>query len=280
MICFILFSASVFAQNEKAFVIYNSKGEKVSYKKMKQLALEKQFVFFGEYHDNPISHWLQFELLEDLYAAHGIKLMLGFEMFEQDQQGLMNDYMDGKIDDKTFEDSCRLWPNYKTDYKPLIMFAKQNKLYCVASNVPRRYASILFKKGRPALDTLSADDKAFMAPLDFVVDTTLSQYAPLKEMEQHMGGGNLMEAQAFKDATMAFFILRSMKPDTYFYHMNGAYHSDYFQGILWYIKQSRPEADIMTISTVTQEDIGKLSEENHGKADFIICIPESMTRTH
>ena len=57
-------SQGVTAQNDQAFVIYNAKGKKVSYKKMKKKVLEGEYVFFGEYHDNPISHWLQFELLK------------------------------------------------------------------------------------------------------------------------------------------------------------------------------------------------------------------------
>ena len=185
----LLFAQNSFSQEGKAYVIYNSKGKKVSYKKMQKSALVQDFVFFGEYHDNPISHWLELSLLKSLDQKHQTKLQLGFEMFEQDQQMLLNDYMDGIISDKTFEDSCRLWPNYETDYAPLLLFAKQHKIFCVATNVPRKYASLLFKKGRKALDSLSEIDKAYIAPLDFEIDTTLSQYAELKEMEAHMGGG-------------------------------------------------------------------------------------------
>lgn len=273
-------SFSLSAQNEKAFIIYNAKGKKVSYKKLQKTILQQEFVFFGEYHDNPIAHWLQFEVLKALHAQYGENLQVGFEMFEQDQQLLLNDYLGGIISEKNFEDSCRLWPNYHTDYKPLLDFAKENKLFCVAANVPRRYASLLFKKGRTALDALSETEKAFMAPIDFKVDSTLSQYAALKEMEQHMGGGSMMDAQAFKDATMAHFLLLNKKPNNIVYHLNGAYHTDFHQGIVWYIQQAQPEAKIATISTVTQDNISKLEKENIGKADFIICVPESMTRTH
>ena len=89
-----------------------------------------------------------------------------------------------------------------------------------------------------------------------------------------------MEAQALKDATMAHFILLNKKPDNVVYHINGAYHTDFKQSIVWYIKKAQPESKVLTISTVTQDDIKKLELENRGKADFIICVPESMTRTH
>ncbi|MEY3199349.1 MAG: hypothetical protein RJA13_1307 [Bacteroidota bacterium] len=270
----------IFAQHEQAFVIYNAKGKKVSYKKLQKAVLEKEFVFFGEHHDNPIAHWLEFEVLKALYTKHGLHLQVGFEMFEQDQQNVLNMYLEGKIDAKKFEDSCRLWPNYKTDYKPLLDFAKEKKINCTATNVPRKYASLLFKKGRTALDTISFAEKNYMAPLNFKVDSTLSQYAVLKEMEQHMGGKNMLEAQAFKDATMAHFILLNKKPGEIFYHINGAYHSDFYQGIIWYILQAKPESTFATISTVTQDSIYTLEKEHIGKADFIICVPESMTRTH
>ena len=278
LLTFLMFTAT--AQSDGAFVIYNSKGKKVSYKNLQKALLEKEYVFFGEHHDNPISHWLELELLKELTSIYDTNLQVAFEMFEQDQQTLLNDYVTGVITDKKFQDSCRLWPNYKTDYKPLIQFAKENKLFCLASNVPRRDANILFKYGRPALDTLSSVEKTYMAPLDFKIDTSLSQYSALTSMEQHMVGSHLMEAQAFKDATMSHFVLKNKKQHNVVYHVNGSYHSDFYQGIVWYIQQAQPDAPILTISTVTQENIGKLDEEQLGKADFIICVPESMTKTH
>lgn len=278
LLTFFVFTTT--AQQDGAFVIYNSKGKKVSYKELQNALKEKEYVFFGEHHDNPISHWLEYEILKELNSLYGAELQLAFEMFEQDQQQLLTDYLIGTVSEKEFEDSCRLWPNYKTDYKPLIQFAKENKLFCLASNVPRRDASILFKYGRTALDTLSGVEKTYMAPLDFKIDTTLSQYSALKEMEQHMAGSYLMEAQAFKDATMAYFILKNKKENNVVYHLNGSYHSDFYQGIIWYIQQAQPNASIVTISTVTQPKINELDEVHKGKADFIICVPESMTRTH
>lgn len=74
-------------------------------------------------------------------------LILGAEMFESDNQVILNEYLAGLISQSSFENEARLWPNYKTDYKPLVEFAKTNKLQFVASNVPRRYASLVNSKG-------------------------------------------------------------------------------------------------------------------------------------
>ena len=278
---FLLFSCftKLSAQNDRAFKIYNSKGKCVSFKKMEAFSEQKELILFGEFHDNPITHWLQYELMLSLYGKHQTNLVLGFEMFEQDQQRIIEGYLSGELNEKQFKDSCRLWPNYDTDYKPLLDFAKDKKLACIASNVERKYASLLFKKGRAALDTLSPLIRSQMADNYFKLDTTLSQYIAVREMFPSKGKG-MVEAQAFKDATMAKFILKSLQKNEVVLHFNGAFHSDYYQGILWYIQQEKPQIKAMTISTISQKNIDKLDAENLGKADFIICVPESMTKTH
>ncbi len=271
------------AQNMDAYKIYNSKGKKSSFKKMAKATNDVEFVFFGEYHDNPISHWLQLELMKSMYEQYGDRLILGFEMFEQDQQELLDSLIQKQITAKEFEERARLWPNYSTDYEPLIDFAIEYSLKCVADNIPRRYASLMFKKGRSALTELSDDEKSWICPLDFEIDTTLSQYIEVAKMAVHiegLDGYDLMQAQAIKDATMAYFILQNMKEGNVMLHFNGAFHSDFYQGIMWYILQEKPEAKIVTISTVSQGDISKLEAEHIGRADFIICVPENMTSTH
>jgi uncharacterized iron-regulated protein len=286
LILMCLFQTSqLFSQDKPAYVIYTANGKKTTFEKLVESTENKALVLFGEFHDNPISHWLQLELTKEMYAEVGSNLQLGFEMFEQDQQELLSQYLLGNLTAKQFKDTMRLWPNYETDYAPIIDFAKTNKLFCVASNVQRKYASLLFKKGRKALDTLSLTIKSQMAPIDFIVDTTLSQYKEVYTMGGHMGvnmGMNMVESQAFKDATMAQFIMANpgRKEGSVHLHFNGAFHSDFHQGILWYVQQKQANIRVLTISTVTQEDVRKLDKEHLGRADFIICVPESMTRTH
>ena len=288
LISVLLFSLSfhiIFGQGIAAYQIYNSKGKKVKFEKVCSAANENELVLFGEFHNNPIAHWLQFELTKQMFAKFGTHLQLGFEMFEQDQQEILADFISGNIPVEKLKDTTRLWPNYSTDYAPLTEFARTNKLQCVATNIERKYASLLFKKGRAALDTLDQKVKSQMAPLTFALDTTLSQYQNMKHMGAHMGPGmgwRMVEAQAIKDATMAYFILHNpwRTPQTIHLHFNGAYHSDFYQGIMWYIRQEEPNMKILTISTVTQDDVHKLEKEHFGRADYIICVPNSMTTTH
>jgi len=277
--CICVLSIFSYAKEKSAYIIYTAKGDQTDFGKMVKATEEKQYIFFGEYHNNPISHWLQFELTKEIYALRKNNLMLGAEMFESDNQFIIDEYLNGLISEKSFSEEVRLWPNYNTDYKPLLEFAKANKLPFIATNIPRRYASMVYKKGVESLEGLSDLAKSYIAPLKtFVVDTTVACYKELLNSDH--GGMAMTTAQAIKDATMAYFITKNMKTNGVFLHYNGAYHSDNYQGIIHYLKQTVAYEKIMTITTVTQEDIESLSDENKGLADFIICVPETMTTTH
>jgi len=273
----LLFSLSVFGQ-ERAFKVYNSKGKKTTYKKMKKQCAKQDIVMFGELHNNPIAHWLQLELTKDLDESRDI--ILGAEMVEADNQDELNAYLAGSLNSKQLDSAARLWNNHKTDYAPLINYAKDHNYIFVASNIPRRYASLVYKKGFEALDTLSEEEKSWIAPLPIPFEPELPTYKAILAMMGDHGSPRLVMAQAIKDATMAHFILKNHQKGSLFIHYNGAYHSDKYEGIVWYIKQAQPELDLATISTVSQDNISKLEAKNKGKADFIICVDSDMTTTY
>jgi uncharacterized iron-regulated protein len=265
------------AQQKPSYILYNAKGKKVGYAKMLKTLENQDMVLFGEFHNNPISHWLQLAVTKDLHPKR--ELILAAEMFEQDNQEGLNIYLaDAKA--KMPDTTVRLWNNYKTDYAPLVNFAKENKLPFVASNIPRKYASMVSKNGFEALDALTPAEKAWIAPLPIAYDKDLPGYKKMMEMMAGHGSENMPKAQASKDATMAYFSLQAWQPGKLLIHYNGAYHSDYYDGINWYLKRANPSLKIATISTVSQKDISKLEKEHLGKADFIICVDEDMTGTY
>ena len=276
----VLFATSVItsAQQKPAYILYNAEGKKVSYKKMiKQLA-KKDIVLFGEFHNNAISHWLELAVAKDLSEKRN--LTFGAEMFEADNQQALNDYLAGKITAKGLDSAARLWNNYKTDYAPIVNFAKEKNAPFIATNIPRRYAALVSKKGFEALDTLSALEKTWMAPLPMDYDAQLPGYVKMIEMMGGHGGPNMPKAQATKDATMAYFILQNFKPGNLFIHYNGSFHSENYDGINWYLKRKQPNLKYATITTVSQKNIKELLAENKGKADYIICVDEDMTNTY
>ena len=277
-ICLLATTATAFSQQKPAYILYNSEGKKVSYNKMiKQLA-QKDIVLFGEFHNNAIAHWLELSVAKDLSEKR--TLTFGAEMFEADNQQALNNYLAGKISAKGLDSTARLWSNYKTDYAPIVDFAKEKNAVFIATNIPRRYASLVSKKGFEALDTLSAQEKTWMAPLPMDYDANLPGYVKMIEMMGGHGGANMPKAQATKDATMAYFILQNFKPGNLFIHYNGSFHSDNYEGINWYLKRKQPDLKYATITTVSQKNIKQLLAENKGKADYIICVDEDMTDTY
>ena len=266
------------AQKKPAYVLYNKKGRQVSYHKMIRILKEKDIVLFGEFHNNPIDHWLELEVARDLLSQRNI--VLGAEMIETDNQLALDLYLQGSITAKGLDSMARLWKNYPTDYAPLVNFAKEKQLDFAATNVPRRYASLVAKGGFEALDTLSSSEKKWIAPLPIEYDSTLPGYKNMLTMMSGHGGPNLPKAQAIKDATMANSILKYFKPGSLFIHYNGSYHSENYEGILWYLKRKRPGLKYATITTVSQADIHQLEEKNKGKANFTICVDADMTNTY
>ena len=268
--------------DKPAYVLYNNSGEPANYQKMIMELQSADIVLFGELHDNPMSHWLELEVTKDLFKHKKQDLVLSAEMFETDNQEGVNNYLKNDIDNKEFKKEVRLWPNYKTDYKPLLDFAKINSLVFVAANIPRRYASMVFKGGFASLDTLPKEEKQWIAPLPIKYEADLECYKAMMEMKMRgmKPSENFPKAQAVKDATMAHFILENWKEGKLIIHYNGAFHSDNHEGVEWHLKNQNKELKILTISTVLQDDVSKLEKENLEKANYIICVPESMTRTY
>jgi uncharacterized iron-regulated protein len=275
--CFTLISVKA---QDLSHQLYTSSGKKTNLDGVIKKAMEVDVVLFGEFHNDPIGHWMQYNLTKRMIDKLASRLVLGAEMFEADNQNILNDYLSGKIDDKAMDTLARLWPNYKTDYKPLVDLAKNAGIPFIACNIPRKFARQVFRFGLESLDTLNSEDKANIAPLPIQYDPNLPGYKAMLEMMGGHTSENLPKAQAIKDATMAHFIHTNRKEGQVFIHYNGSYHSNNYEGINWYLKKMNPNVKILTIATVEQQDIKTLNKEYYGLADFILCVDETMTKTH
>lgn len=274
-----LLHQSIAAQKMSPYTIYNSKGKKISYRKAVKMLDDSDVILFGEIHNNAIAHWLQLKLTKELHQKR--PLILGAEMIEADNQQALNDYLAGKTDYQGLDAAARLWSNYPTDYAPIVDFAKANNLPFIGTNIPRRYASQVYRAGGfSALDGLSTEEKGWIAPLPIRFDPELPQYQNMLTMMGDHGTPEIVMAQAIKDATMAHFILANYREGHTFLHLNGAYHSDFYEGILWYLRQQNTDLRYTTITTVEQADINQFDAENRNRADIIICVDSEMTKTY
>lgn len=274
----LLFTSYAVAQPKPAYQLYRSNGKKVSYSKMLKKLQKADIVFFGELHNNPISHWLEFELAMDLNDKQPIQL--GAEMLEADNQTSLNAYLLGEIEADEYKETTRLWQNYATDYAPIVDWAKENGISFTATNIPRRFANLVYKGDFQALDSLSDMEKSWIAPLPIPLDIELETYQEILSMMGDHGSPLLVKAQAIKDATMAHFILKNKESDKLFLHYNGAFHSKKHEGIVWYIEEYEEGMQIQTITTVEQAEVNKLEDPYKHTADFILVVPETMTKTY
>ena len=267
-------------------IFTGEKAKSVDFDKMMKGIKDADIVFFGENHNNSICHWLQLQVLKELGDATGKQAMIGAEMFESDNQLILNEYLAGLIKEDHLKKEAKVWDNYETDYAPIVEFAKEYQLPFIATNVPRRYANIVARNGLDGLNRLEDEAKKYIAPLPIKVDYDLSSYKEIAEMMAgHMGGSkdggkNMVDAQAIKDATMAHFIAENWEAGKVFYHLNGSFHSKNKEGIIAFLRQAKPDLNVMTITVVDQENLDKLEEENLGLADYVIAIPADMTKTY
>ncbi len=272
----------------EAYRLYDAKGCTVSYAQVVKSLAKADAIFVGEIHNCVLTHWMELRLLEDIYnSLKGKPLAVGMEMFEADNQLILDEYMHRVISADRFENECRLWPNYSTDYEPLVYFAKQHELPLIATNVPRRYANVVKERGLAALDSLSEEAKTYLPPLPlpYIKNEAATEGFSMMKM---IGGKaaaridteRMSEAQAVKDATMGWNIAQRLTKGGKLIHFNGSYHSDARGGIIPYLEKYRPGTSVRTIRAVRQEDISRLDSAYMGLADFYICIPEDMPMSY
>lgn len=286
LIFFLVFltASKLSAQDKPAdFKIYDSK-------KKKQIALadiiadmkKADVLFFGEEHDDSIGHVLEAETFKQLNVAYPQQVALSMEMFQTDIQTVLDEYLAGLISEKNLINDGRAWSNY-VDYKPLINYAKENKLPVIAANAAARYSNAVTKNGLAVLNQFSGGAKNFFAPLP--IDTATGRYYEkfTALLGGHgMGSMKVYQAQNFWDATMAYFISKFIKthPKTKVLHLNGRFHSDEKLGTLAKLKQYAPNLNVLNISSFSDESFEQPNwEKFKDLGDYIIITNPKLKRS-
>lgn len=245
-------------------------------------------VFVGEEHDDPNTHRLELALLEGLFRRRRT-VVLALEMFERDVQPALDRYLSGELAEEEFLAQARPWPRYRTDYRPLVEFARMHGWRVVASNVPRSIANGVSRTGLESLATLADGDRRLVArmlgcPLDGYFDRFAAS------MREHPSPGAKDEspaearerterfyyAQCVKDETMAESIAeayaRGGSDRALIVHVNGAFHSDYRQGAVARTARRLPRAAVRVVTIVPVEDLDRLtpSRGDRKRADYLV----------
>ena len=244
-------------------------------------------VFFGEQHDDPETHRVEFGLL-DAIGRTGRPLILSLEMFERDAQPLLNDYLAGRVSEADFLAKSRPWDRYITDYRPMVELAKAKGWPVIASNIPRPMASAVGRKGLAALDTLTPSERTWAAK-DIQCPDDAYKARFMDTMRGHSPGGapssagdtlptaaanRFYFAQCAKDETMAESIVEARNRaggNPLIVHYDGAFHSDYRQGTVDRVRRRATNLRLTVITAVPVTDQTTATLNDHsGRADFII----------
>lgn len=271
-----------------------SGGKTVSFENMVGELKRADVVFVGENHDDPNAHAFQLALLKALHAQNP-RLALSMEMFERDVQGVLDEYLAGHITEASFLQAARPWPNYKTDYRPLVEFCRENNLPVVAANAPRRYVNIVSRKGQTALAELPRESKAYLTSLPYSMELPENYRLQLNEifggshaqgtggtatpsMSQMPSSENMIQAQALWDATMQDSISRFLKRHrgTQVMQINGGMHSDSHFGIADRLHRAAPRLKIAVVTVKPDADFPNTAAEKYKDAgDYVVVAPQA-----
>ena len=277
------FSISSFAQSSYTpHRVYDTKHKRFTdFEAMAAELAKADVVFFGEQHDDSATHRLEIALLEGI-ARRRPNVIVALEMFERDTQKLMDDYLANKITEAEFLKDSRPWKNYQADYKPLIEFAKTKGWKVVAGNVPRRYATVVFKAGLEAVEKLPSTERKLIAEkFNCPTDDYFKRFK--ETMSDHPGDnspkmdeamiGKMYQAQCVKDETMAESIAAAAQasPQALVIHYNGAFHSDFQLGTASRAKQRLAKSNVKVVSALPVENLDTVNPDNDKKrGDYLI----------
>lgn len=285
----LIMNTSNFSQiSESNYRIFDSSGKTANSSQIIEAIGKSDVVFLGENHDDAVAHFLQADFFQKIYQDFSGKknIALSLEMFERDTQTILNEYLNDLITEKKFLDDSRPWNNYQTDYRPLIEFAKQNKLPVIAANAPRRYVNMVSRNGRETLEKLSPEAKQWLAPLPYAQPS--EQYSKkFTALMGGMGGDNhginkILDSQALWDATMAFSVSEFLKKQKngLVVHLNGSFHTENRLGTAEQLLKLNPKLKILVVTMRYEDDFTKFDKTKHENlGDFVILTDAKVPRS-
>ncbi len=277
-----LFLISSLLTAQENYALYTAKGKEMSFKELVQQVSGKDIVLFGELHNDKTLHELQLKLTQHL--AKDQRLMLGAEMLERHDQKVIDEYLQGIIDTSQLFNEATLWPNFKSDYLPLLAFAKRESIPFIATNIPRPLAKVAAFKNIAYLDSICTDSmRNLMVPFPFILPEKAVPYKELIKSDfgasHNMDTKKIVAAQALKDATMAHSILKNREAGYLFVHYHGDFHSKDFGGITHWLKTADKKLNVSVISSVEADDLS-FQKDWKKQGDVIIVVKKSGPKSY
>ncbi len=204
----------------------------------------KRVIFIGEAHTNYAHHINQLQIIKALHKR-GKKVAIGMEMFQRKFQNILDDYLAGKIDEKTFLEKSEYFTRWKFNYnlyKPIIDFAKENSLPVIALNIEKEIIKKITKNGFHALNdeekellpkTLNFQNQEYKKYLQNFFNSSAHPKAKGDKNSTSPNTDFIYQSQIVWDETMAETASKYIKKnsDTTFIVLAGNGHIAGFSGI-------------------------------------------------
>jgi uncharacterized iron-regulated protein len=280
-------SAAQFTLTPESYRVFTGRGEPSTLEAITGALATTDVLFLGELHDDAVGHAVQFEIFRQAVERYSRerRVALSLEMFERDVQIVLDEYLNGLITEQHLIAAGRAWPNYKTDYAPLVELAKKNRLPVIAANAPRRYVNMVSRNGRSSLNSLSKEARRWIAKLPYAEASPAyaQKFRSLmgSSNEARMGLDNILSSQSLWDATMAESIAIFAKKNdrSLVVHLNGAFHSEGRLGAVEHLLRYRPMARVLVINVRYEDQFDAFTPRHMGTGDFVVLTDAKVPRS-
>ena len=196
----------------------------------------KKIVYVGENHNQFSHHVMELQIIKNLHRR-GKKIAIGMEMFQKPFQKPLDDYIEGRIDERDLLKKTQYFKRWGFDYnlyRPILEFARSERMPVVALNMRQEIVDKVFQGG---IDSLSEEEKALIpSRMDFSDDAYRERLEKVFQEHQDFGAGNFnffYQAQILWDETMSEAIDEFLKahPSDHMVVLAGNGHLAYRSGI-------------------------------------------------
>ncbi|ELB2885394.1 ChaN family lipoprotein [Vibrio alginolyticus] len=232
------------------YQLYTPSGEHIALSKLPIELQQADVILIGEWHTHAGVHRFQTDMLKQL-TSYDRSLALSMEQFTRDKQPVVDAYLRGEIGEQYLMKQANAWPNYESDYRPLVEFAKQKNLPVIAANAPKSIVRCIGRQGLDYINKLDDDQRMFIAQ---AVNTGSSPYKEKFMASMHHGKPEQTEkqfaAQVTWDETMAESIVSYLddNPGAQIVHVAGKFHTEQGLGTAASILSRNPSLKVVVIS--------------------------------
>ncbi|EPT9251750.1 ChaN family lipoprotein [Vibrio alginolyticus] len=232
------------------YQLYTPSGEHIALSKLPIELQQADVILIGEWHTHAGVHRFQTDMLKQL-TSYDRSLALSMEQFTRDKQPVVDAYLRGEIGEQYLMKQANAWPNYESDYRPLVEFAKQKNLPVIAANAPKSIVRCIGRQGLDYINKLDDDQRMFIAQ---AINTGSSPYKEKFMASMHHGKPEQTEkqfaAQVTWDETMAESIVSYLddNPGVQIVHVAGKFHTEQGLGTAASILSRNPSLKVVVIS--------------------------------